>query len=99
MSAHTPGPWQACGCGHCGLVWSKPADWCVASMGGGPHDEQGTMPNETRLANARLVAAAPDLLEACEIAKVELELENTPADLARILFGVRAALIKARGGK
>lgn len=64
MSAHTPGPWQACSCGHCGLVWSLPGDYCVADVLGADSAlaDQEPLPKEAREANARLIAAAPDLL-------------------------------------
>jgi len=69
--AHTPGPWQACGDGNCscGQVWSRPADQPVARAntvwGDDLEHPYGEIPAEEMHANARLIAAAPDLLEAC----------------------------------
>ena len=67
MTKHTPGPWQVCGaskgkCG-CGLVWSRHADAVVAQAGLNGHSDV-ILPKEERFANAHLIAAAPDLLEA-----------------------------------
>ena len=69
---HTPGPWRECrgssdrGC-LCGLVWSAAADIPVASC-----DLREELipdhfaPLAERQANARVIAAAPDLLEALQ---------------------------------
>ena len=69
MSAHTPGPWIY----HSGMVW-KPDDSAngipIARM---DRDTPATQPTE-RDANACLIAASPDLLEAledmCEMAQL-----------------------------
>ena len=76
MSAkHTAGPWHYCrgktgtGC-PCGMVWSKPADFHVATAhkawGDFPDDPVAEIPVEEMQANAHLIAAAPELLEALE---------------------------------
>jgi len=70
---HTPGPWQACGhdrggC-ECRMVWSLPDDVVVAAATMAPDEiccGEGIADMEIAKANARLIAAAPDLLEACE---------------------------------
>lgn len=59
--SHTLGPWSSCGCGRCGLVWSKDADYCVADVSGGENDEQGSLSRPQREANIRLIAAAPTM--------------------------------------
>jgi len=61
MSGHTPGPWIACD-HHSGVGWRVESDaagypndgWVICTDMMGPDNE----------ANARLIAAAPDLLEA-----------------------------------
>jgi hypothetical protein len=65
MSAkHSPGPWLPCRVNDsaciCGLIWSQPSDApvCEVSSGG----EDGEWPPETRAANQRLIAAAPEML-------------------------------------
>jgi hypothetical protein len=67
---HTPGPWRECGhdrggCA-CGVVWSESADVVVASAALQYEDVGATVPvsPEVIAANARLIAAAPTLLEA-----------------------------------
>lgn len=69
MSAkHTPGPWHLRYNGkHDGdrSVVGRSRDICA--MDGGPSDDMET------LANARLIAAAPELLEACKAGLAMLE--------------------------
>ncbi len=56
MSKHTPGPWKATvGKGMCATVITC-EQGLICELGGGDCVEP----------NARLIAAAPDLLEACE---------------------------------
>ena len=57
VAKHTPGPWEC----HSGMVWK--GEIPIARMDREP--ENGTQPTE-RDANARLIASAPDLLEACK---------------------------------
>jgi hypothetical protein len=67
MSGHTPGPWKACGCGKCGQVSCSDHPVCKVERGDwGDSAEMvyGHIPIEEGDANARLIAAAPDLLEA-----------------------------------
>ena len=63
---HTPGPWEARGYwsnpNTDTLVWDKEAAICHVF----PRSEMGTLNEETRTANARLIAAAPDLLASLE---------------------------------
>lgn len=50
-------------------------------------------------ATARLIAAAPELLEACEVAFAELENhKGVPGVLEHILPCIRAAIARATGG-
>lgn len=57
---HTPGPWE--NMEHSDVVMSQ-SGWVVAQ--GGPIGGSRPPDNEA-FANARLIAAAPDLLEACK---------------------------------
>ena len=70
MSEHTPGPWTAAHVGGNEFeVWGE-------AEGGGPED---------RTADARLIAAAPALLEACQLgSEYDLELQSCGADPDRM---------------
>ncbi len=72
MSNHTPGPWRFCGCGKCGILWGEVgADpkWlgCLeeGDSDGIPHV---THRSDEWEANARLVAAAPEMYELLNLA-------------------------------
>lgn len=120
MSAqHTPGPWAACGAGKCScrLIWSKSAVQNVATAkpvacvhgewGDAPDLIYGEIPAEQVEANARLIAAAPDLLEALRHFS---EMETSRAALCHLgltdeehcvrcgpILRARAAIAKAEG--
>jgi len=72
--AHTPGPWMACGDGtcRCKTVNSEehPVAHVVSGEWGDEHEGRmlvyGSVDEEFAEANARLIAAAPELLEACK---------------------------------
>lgn len=86
---HTPGPWTA----H-GTVVNQEGErfeYPVATTGISP------VPTEEAFANARLIAAAPELLAACQRALTVLcEYDFDPyTDAGDIL---RAAIAKAAGG-
>lgn len=68
MSKHSPGPWRACGQDGsrvcvCGLVWSVPTDTPVADLRFKNEEEDVTYDVDMVTANARLIAAAPEMLE------------------------------------
>ena len=90
---YTPGPWFVA----CGSVWTTPygSDDGGASIARMDRDEQQTTPTE-RDANARLIAAAPDLLEVCRLLDGHWAAGNFSRDPAmwRVL---RAAIAKATG--
>ena len=91
---HTLGPWRAVGTfvEGGGRAIAKAVLLAKSNLAG-----EGSE-NELGKANARLIAAAPDLLEACEA--IALDLENNgelyETDEARIEI-LRAAIAKARG--
>jgi hypothetical protein len=92
MSKHTPGPWQE----HC-----IDTNLLLASKHLGVYDAEGWIVAEVAIenvegcphANARLIAAAPDLLEALEDCIRALEVSGHLGEL-RV---ARAAIAKARG--
>lgn len=86
---HTPGPWEAGQYGNSFIVTAKGGMYDVAVV--------RNIGNEDNAANARLIAAAPDLLEALRqlrdafiVTSVEMQ-----ADAMR---AARAAIAKATGG-
>lgn len=90
--SHTPGPWRV----------GQMADSVVAEDGTnlarsiGPYSRGGGAPHDERAANAKLIAAAPDLLAACRAAVASGGLEG--ANLTNALSRCRAAVEKATGG-
>lgn len=64
--AHTPGPWKverqwSNGCENCPRIYSADDTW-VAEAVGAPY----VVGPEPTMSNATLIAAAPDLLAACQ---------------------------------
>lgn len=82
---HTAGPWEM---GRDGLGISVDADGVPVCMCDGPVED-----NE---ANARLIASAPDLLEACEMIW-KAWLRTDPGAARNDVFGCAAAIAKATG--
>ena len=79
MSTNTPGPWHV-------------ANGCQIRSAKDQIAKAWMMRNGEGLANARLIAAAPELLEALEYAIRQIpELASVP--------GVKAAIAKAKGGE
>ena len=99
--AHTPGPWATYGeatfAGHKVVDKNKRSVAAFAS--------NGTRPADERNANARLIAAAPELLEAAKehLAASEYSMSGEDDVAAMLRFGdaekaLRAAIAKAAGG-
>jgi hypothetical protein len=92
---HTPGPWRYWHeDGYCGEL-NAPNGSLIAAFESEPHE-----------ANARLIAAAPDLLEALQNAHALLQAtlfiinDNEARDIAKQqLDANRAAIAKATGGE
>jgi hypothetical protein len=91
MSKHTPGPWAQDPTGDIGWWQIGTLDRPVATVDAGDF-----WPIAEAQANARLIAAAPEMLAAC---RMVLEMAVawqplTPGDIAE----VKAAVAKAEGG-
>lgn len=96
MSKHTQGPWKLV------EVNDETVKGAVHVYGGGAAittDVWGPTLAESD-ANARLIAAAPDLLAACEEALRQLSAPDCPCipDGAMVRGGLYNAILKARGG-
>lgn len=95
---HTPGPWE----------WDEPSNWygtAARVMVREPYGKiaqvqlSGWKPRSMAIANARLIAAAPDLLAACEAALEACELEmQFILDNNKLRETLQAAIAKAKGG-
>lgn len=91
QSKHTPGPWTRAD----RQVVVAEAPWMgIATVSGSETDEQNFV-------NGNLIAAAPELLEACERAENELlellELDENSTSVPSVMFVLRAAIAKAKG--
>jgi hypothetical protein len=116
MSKHTPGPWEVmnatdvftrlgaeCGDGRCA---DSKDGWQVADCSVGitfvGDEGQSLTLNECR-ANARLIAAAPDMLEALRLVDRDERVEYIGTGTytitvdGRDLIAIRAAIAKAQG--
>lgn len=99
MSTHTPGPWEARGV----IIYRSTPD---ADTGATPLlcvvTGDGTSVAEDE-ANARLVAAAPDLLEAAKACLPSFDLMWPPEDATgrrgQLREALRAAIAKAEGDR
>jgi hypothetical protein len=108
-AVHAPGPWRLCAhlrnndeckCGYRGGIWDASGEFQICEMGGSPEHDGTKMVAEfdrpTTQANARLIAAAPDLLEA--LVEVVNSWEQGDVFAGHAAIGTaKAALAKARG--
>jgi hypothetical protein len=88
---HTPGPWRI---GDAGMtVFGPKVEGKLADIVAQLFRPKTTAESQIRKANARLIAAAPDLLEACRagLSVCEAESANWQAEI------IRAAIAKATG--
>ncbi len=96
MSTHTPGPWK--------VFWAEGKRHMFIGIGAmdgegvtDPHFNLWGGTEEQAAANARLIAAAPDLLAACRWAESALApFSKDPAEKSGIAL-LRAAIAKATG--
>lgn len=114
MAEHAQGPWSVClhlhpatagdcKCGYRGCIWAADGKTMVCELGEPPINPElavgRPMPMDERIATAALIAAAPELLEACEsaLATMPPDEEQSEREL-RATRLLRAAIKKARGG-
>lgn len=101
---HTPGPWQkeSDGAGEFGIHADAGRTWKFVAMVTANGQGSAVVTEAEAEANARLVAAAPELLAACELALAYMERHSVPAPeyvtaRANDLNILRAAIAKAGG--
>ena len=85
MSKHTPGPWHVVGESD-PEIHGPDGEWITHQVCSGAGDE-----NNDGQANARLIAAAPDLLAACKAALVWFDAAQDTAAAKQL----RTAIAKA----
>ena len=94
MTKHTPGPWKCSQ--HLGHpAWSVHVDSGDRGRGLIIVDGVAGIDREHRLANARLIAAAPELLEALEY--IGRFIDPTAKDAETMVKHARIAIAKATG--
>lgn len=107
----TPGPWllcahlkdgDQCSCGYRGVIWGPDSKAiCQPGHEPAPEGQEGTeperYPREVELANARLIAAAPDLLNAAKAVIAQWETPNwkLTEPTAKFMSDLRDAISKA----
>ena len=100
---HTPGPWVADLETYPIMVRSQSETWPLVDELGNAEGRTGVFIANTgdNKANARLIAAAPDLLEALKVILRDHMAVHGVGDLEMqpALFQARAAIAKATGGE
>ena len=94
VAGHTPGPWTTQEWGDAAIQIIGPSDEEIADLDGDPEGW------EVRAANARLIAAAPELLAALELARrwmCEVPVAKRAGNFNIALDRVDAAIAKAEG--
>ena len=99
MIKNTPGPWVY----HSGMVWKDDGSEDGIPIARMDRETPQTVPVE-RDANARLIAAAPEMLKALRLCECELstyrilaEQSNNPQAWEDAIRAARAAMVKATG--
>jgi hypothetical protein len=87
---HTPGPWST-GCDEDGHMVYAADDSAVADALRDDGDA------EAEVSNARLIAAAPDLLAACQVALAAYRLAGKDVPENSTAATLRSAIAKAEG--
>jgi len=95
MSKHTPGPWEVNLFDDTERPGIKADNFSVVFFGVRDEDDAGVWGRtaEEEIANARLIAAAPDLLKACMM----MDKAMTEQQVDKALDFVNAAIAKAKG--
>lgn len=95
MSGHTLGPWHVCGedvASHRWVIAQADGSSVADCSPVGPW-----LPDETADANGRLIAAAPELLEALTAAREWMRGDKWRNSWEAIMRGIDAAIAKATG--
>src|SRR3990167_7565144 len=99
MSKHTPGPWQAGRADMATVEYGVDSKWIyadkkyIALASGNDVDTWDEV-----MANAHLIAAAPELLEACKKALSYITVQSAGGELPPIVGELNNILAKAESG-
>jgi hypothetical protein len=94
--AHTPGPWFVESTDFNGItVWSQRPQMVITELGY-PADEHAWALKDEAVANAALIAAAPDLLAALQTLVAAADADGWPDGWGMVKDKARAALAKAQ---
>lgn len=85
---HTPGPWFCENGDNRWAVWDDEGMACICDV------HAGVEPDPSGATHARLIAAAPDLLAACEMMLTVYGLSQEAPHAVEVM---RAAIAKAKG--
>jgi hypothetical protein len=91
---HTPGPWQATGWENCTV--NSAAGFTIVAFPGGDGGESGRLSISEAKANARLIAAAPDILAALQWL-TEAVADEDRGSTESAIMKARIALARATG--
>ena len=100
QTKHTPGPWQAMLSGNVVYEWTPPGGRSISCKIVARTTNHNAAPDTEEAANARLIAAAPELLEALKLAEeriVELSAWAKIEAEGQTIAEIRAAIAKAEG--
>lgn len=89
---HSQGPWEATGWNN--LTVNTAAGNTIVAIAGGDGNNMG-VPKEEMQANARLIAASPEMLEALELMLGTFEYPSNTSNPA--VVAAKAAVSKAKG--
>ena len=89
QTKHTPGPWLTAATNRIGYIYIQDSDGVAI-----------TDPSPLKIADARLIAAAPELLAALRhLLEDAVALNMGESDRSGVLVEARAAIAKATGGQ
>jgi hypothetical protein len=97
MTTHTPAPWKLQDYDHAFVVWSNEGVICDVFHNREDDEADGIFSEEEATANARLIAAAPELLEALQIAKCYMEGDSDDEQEQLDYAFILEAIAKATG--
>ena len=90
---HTPGPWHHEADGHTGAVKTETKQLIASVFGGDPECHE----DARQIANARLIAAAPDLLKALRAWVQSTSWDEQTGSMRPVYDLAKAAIARAEG--